>query len=134
MPRAGFEPRLLPTPRGNQDRPTLWVGVGSLAGTEHSAALSTGGFSIRRVRETVHSRRLHILQMRYFQMYVPQWSSCPLVADIRKSVVKKFMAFQSQITRESQDIVVLTPQITYSSRIYNCEKKTQEFDIAVNNV
>ena len=76
MPPAKFEPRLHPTPRGNQDRPSLWVGVGSLAGTAHSAALSPGGFSIRRVRETVYSSKVYILQTRYFQLFVPQWTWC----------------------------------------------------------
>jgi hypothetical protein len=35
------------------------------------------------------------------------------------------MAFQSQIIPASQGIVVLTYQITYSSRIYNCQQRNK---------
>jgi hypothetical protein len=124
VPPAGFEPRLLPTPRGNQDRPSLWVGVGLLAGTEYGAALSTGGFSIRRWEERWTLGQYIFHKCVTFNCACLSGSHARLL-QISKSAVNELTAFQSEIVRATQGTVVLARRPPYSSRTYNCEQRNK---------
>jgi len=124
VPPAGFEPRLPPTPRGNQDRPSLCVDVGLLAGTEYGAALSTGGFSIRRWEERWTPGHYIFHKCVTFNCACPSGSRARAL-QISKSVVNKLTTFQSEIIRVTQGAFDLARRIPYSSRTYNCEQRNK---------